>query len=119
MGEIEMIGATNRAERAVKEPAGGPKDPLAKMIALGGLIPLCHTLCLTNVKVTANLDDRGVNIESEIHCVGKTGVEMEALVAVSVALLTVYDMCKAVDKSMVIGNVVLIDKRKEALGREE
>ena len=79
------------------------------------LIPLCHTLCLTNVKVNANIDDRGGNVESEVHCVGKTGVEMEALMAVSVALLTVYDMCKAVDKSMVISNILLIEKSKEAL----
>ena len=79
------------------------------------LIPLCHTLFLANVKVHAVLEDQGVTIRSEVRCIGKTGVEMEALTAVSVALLTVYDMCKAVDKNMVIVSVELVEKHKEAL----
>ena len=66
------------------------------------LIPLCHNIVLENVKVDASPDNRGVMVDSEVRCTGKTGVEMEALTAVSVALLTVYDMCKAVDKIMVI-----------------
>jgi cyclic pyranopterin phosphate synthase len=77
-----------------------------------GLIPLCHNIVLDNVKVDAIIDDTGVNISSEVRCSGKTGVEMEALTAVSVALLTVYDMCKAVDKKMLIDNIRLIEKIK-------
>jgi cyclic pyranopterin phosphate synthase len=76
------------------------------------LIPLCHNIVLENVKVDAFLDESGVRIDSEIKCTGKTGVEMEALTAVSVALLTVYDMCKAVDKSMTIRDVHLTEKVK-------
>jgi cyclic pyranopterin monophosphate synthase len=76
------------------------------------LIPLCHNIVLENVKVELSLEDSGIKAESEVRCTGKTGVEMEALTAVSVALLTVYDMCKAVDKSMVIGKISLIEKIK-------
>jgi len=78
----------------------------------GGLIPLCHPLQLGNIQVRAAVDDDGVTIESEVSCIGRTGVEMEALTAVSVALLTVYDMCKAVDKAMSIGDVRLLEKTK-------
>lgn len=77
------------------------------------LIPLCHPLQLDNVAVTLTLTDEGVSAESQVRCTGRTGVEMEALTAVSVALLTVYDMCKAVDKQMRIGQIVLIEKVKE------
>ncbi len=77
------------------------------------LIPLCHPLTLTGIKVKASLMDNGIAIESCISCIGKTGVEMEALQAVSSALLTVYDMCKAVDKEMEIGSIRLQEKRKE------
>ena len=59
------------------------------------------------------VDSTGVNAVSEVRCTGKTGVEMEALTAVSVALLTVYDMCKAVDKNMIIGKIVLSEKIKK------
>ena len=76
------------------------------------LIPLCHTLLLTKVEVICSLIPEGIKAESMVKCIGQTGVEMEALTAVSVALLTVYDMCKAVDKSMVIGNVRLVSKEK-------
>ncbi len=77
------------------------------------LIPLCHPLLLDNIAVDLSLTEEGVAAEAEVRCVGRTGVEMEALTAVSVALLTVYDMCKAVDKSMQIGEILLLDKRKE------
>ena len=60
-----------------------------------------------------SLSDEGVSAESEIACTGKTGVEMEALIAVSVALLTVYDMCKAVDKNMIISDIRLTEKTKK------
>jgi cyclic pyranopterin phosphate synthase len=77
------------------------------------LIPLCHNIVIENVKVDALVDKTGVRVNSEVRCTGKTGVEMEALTAVSVALLTVYDMCKAVDKNMIIENVRLIEKIKK------
>ena len=78
-----------------------------------GLIPLCHNIVLDNVKVDAVPDKTGVRVVSEVRCNGKTGVEMEALTAVSVALLTVYDMCKAVDKNMIIDNISLTEKTKK------
>jgi len=79
------------------------------------LIPLCHNLMLTKVEVKATMNENGVLVESIVKCTGKTGVEMEALTAVSIALLTVYDMCKAVDKSMVISQVQLLTKEKTDL----
>ena len=76
-----------------------------------GLIPLCHTLLLTHVSVSFELrsdsEPAAVEIEAEVHTLGKTGAEMEALTAVSVAALTVYDMCKAVDRGMRISDVRL------------
>ena len=77
------------------------------------LIPLCHPLQLTKVDVKATLSDEGVHIRCMVKCVGQTGVEMEALNGVSVGLLTVYDMCKAVDKNMTISEVKLVKKTKE------
>jgi cyclic pyranopterin phosphate synthase len=77
------------------------------------LIPLCHNIVLDNIKVDIYVDTNGVKVESEVRCTGKTGVEMEALTAVSVALLTVYDMCKAVDKKMVVDKISLTEKIKK------
>lgn len=79
------------------------------------LIPLCHPLMLTDVQVRFTLDAGlpGVHCEAEVRTIGQTGVEMEALTAVSVALLTIYDMAKAVDQTMVIGNIRLLEKRKD------
>lgn len=77
------------------------------------LIPLCHPLQITKLDVKATLEDSGVKVESLARCTGQTGIEMEALTAVSVALLTVYDMCKAVDKNMTIGEIRLVEKTKE------
>jgi cyclic pyranopterin monophosphate synthase len=76
------------------------------------LIPLCHNIVIDNVRVDVSPDQAGITVNSEVRCTGKTGVEMEALTAVSVALLTVYDMCKAVDKNMIIDNISLIEKIK-------
>jgi cyclic pyranopterin phosphate synthase len=76
------------------------------------LIPLCHPIQITKIDVSAIIEEHGVRIKSEVHCIGRTGVEMEALMAVNVGLLTVYDMCKAVDKDMVIEDVRLISKSK-------
>lgn len=76
------------------------------------LIPLCHPLMLTDVQIVAEIDDTipGIRVESTVRTAGKTGVEMEAIVAVSVTLVTVYDMCKSLDKSMVISDVCLAEK---------
>ncbi len=77
------------------------------------LIPLCHSLPLTSVDLQLSLDDKlpGVSVEASVSTVAKTGVEMEALTAVSIALLTVYDMAKAIDRDMEIGGVELMEKR--------
>ncbi len=77
------------------------------------LIPLCHPIQLTKVDVKATLENNGVRINCLARCIGQTGVEMEALNGVSVGLLTIYDMCKAVDKEMVITEIKLIEKSKE------
>jgi cyclic pyranopterin monophosphate synthase len=78
------------------------------------LIPLCHPLGLDHIEVEAALAESlpGVRVWARVRTVGRTGVEMEALTAVAVALLTVYDMVKAVDSSMVIGDVQLVEKQK-------
>ena len=76
------------------------------------LIPLTHSLLLNKVEVSFRFDDSqcAVVIEAKVRSFGRTGVEMEALIAVSVAALTIYDMCKAVDKGMVVGNIRLLRK---------
>jgi len=77
------------------------------------LVPLCHPLNITSISVDFKPDKKKnkVDIEAKVKCTGQTGVEMEALTAVSVAALTIYDMCKAVDKAMVISGIMLIEKR--------
>jgi cyclic pyranopterin monophosphate synthase len=77
------------------------------------LIPLCHPLPLTNIEVSLAVRDTAVEITAAVETTARTGVEMEALTAAAVAALTVYDMCKAVDKSMVVGDVRLLEKTKE------
>ncbi|KJF41992.1 cyclic pyranopterin monophosphate synthase MoaC [Draconibacterium sediminis] len=76
------------------------------------LIPLCHPLQLTKVEVKAEVQKNGVLVKSLTKCIGQTGVEMEALTSVNVTLLTIYDMCKAVDKNMIIGDIKLDFKEK-------
>lgn len=76
------------------------------------MIPLCHNITLDQVTVLLSPDDHGIIAVSTIRCTGRTGVEMEALTAVSLALLTVYDMCKAVDKTMTITDIKLTRKEK-------
>lgn len=76
------------------------------------LIPLCHPLQITKIDIKTDLEDNGVTVTSEVRCIGQTGIEMEALTAVNVALLTIYDMCKAVDKNMIIEKIFLIEKTK-------
>ena len=79
------------------------------------LIPLCHPLNITQVVVKAEIFEKGVKVESVVKCIGQTGAEMEALTAVQIALLTIYDMCKAVDKKMTINGVKLIGKTKTGM----
>jgi len=79
-------------------------------------IPLCHPLKISKVGVQAEvIKGKGVMVRSAVTCIGPTGVEMEALHAVAVALLTVYDMCKAVDKKMIIKDIKLVEKTKTSL----
>ena len=80
------------------------------------LIPLCHPLPLTHLDVRATVSDASVEIEASAETTAQTGVEMEALVAVSVAALTVYDMAKAIDKDMSISDVHLVEKTKQEVG---
>lgn len=77
------------------------------------LIPLCHLIPLSGIEIDFVLDEEGVSITAKAKTIAQTGVEMEALTAVAVAGLTIYDMCKAVDKSMIIEGVRLVSKTKE------
>jgi len=116
-GEIVMLPATFELIRAGQLKKG---DVLAVAKIAGimaakrtaELIPLCHPLALTKVDVELSLDESlpGVQIQSTAKTIGKTGVEMEALTAVSIAALTVYDMAKAAEKTMKIQNIRLIEK---------
>ena len=115
-GEITMSSAALRAIRAGTVTKGDPLQAarLAGIMAAkqtSSLIPLCHPLPLTHVGVDLTPTPHGYRIESRVRTSAQTGVEMEALAAVSVAALTIYDMVKAVDKSMVIGDICLIEKR--------
>lgn len=111
-GRVLMAAETVQAIRDHQTPKGDPLETarLAGIIAAkrtADLIPLCHPLPLTHVEVRAEVRPDGVYLESEVTTRAQTGVEMEALAAVSVAALTVYDMCKALDKSMTIADVRL------------
>ena len=102
----------------IKEGAIGKGDVLAVAQVAGimaakknsELIPMCHPLLLTKVDILFSIEDTALHILSEVRCRGETGVETEALTAVSVAALTVYDMCKAVQRDMRIDNVHLLYK---------
>ncbi len=93
----------------------------ARTAAIGGakktseLIPLCHNIPIDAIDVRFDLRSGGIDITAEARCEAKTGIEMEALTAVAVAALTIYDMCKAVDKTMVIADIRLLEKTKNAL----
>jgi cyclic pyranopterin phosphate synthase len=120
-GSIQMAPDTVRAIRE-KSVAKGDVLAVARVAGImaakrtGELIPLCHPLGLDNVSVELTVREDRVDIQAEARLVGRTGVEMEALTAVSVAALTLYDMCKAVDSGMVISEVRLLEKRKETPG---
>ena len=112
---VLMTGATVSALRDHRTPKGDPLEAarLAGIMAAkrtSELIPLCHPLPLTHIDVQATLEDSGVALEAEVSTNAQTGVEMEALTAVSVAALTVYDMCKALEKGMTITDVRLESK---------
>lgn len=107
---LQLIITNNIKKGAVLTVAQVAGIQAAK--ATAQLIPLCHTLQLDCVELELNIVDDGVVATSQVHCTGRTGAEMEALTAVSVALLTIYDMCKAVDKNMQITAISLLEKSK-------
>lgn len=113
---VRMSAAAIRAIRSRAVKKGDPLQTarLAGILAAkrtADLIPLCHPLPLTHVDVDLRPTPRGYTIRARVGIRGRTGVEMEALVAASIAALTLYDMLKAVDRSMVIGPVRLLEKR--------
>ncbi len=114
-GFVKMSAGVLRALRQQKVPKGNPLE-IARIAGIAAAkrtsewIPLCHPLLLTHIDVTAQLCKNGVEIVSRVTTTAQTGVEMEALVAVSAAALTVYDMCKALDKGMEITDIVLVEK---------
>jgi cyclic pyranopterin phosphate synthase len=115
-GEVRMSAAARLAIRRKSVKKGDPLQTarLAGILAAkqtATIVPLCHTLPLTHVDVELTPLATGYRIVARVSTVGRTGVEMEALVAVSVAALTLYDMLKAVDKTMVIGKICVLEKR--------
>jgi cyclic pyranopterin phosphate synthase len=116
-GRIEMKPATLKlvADNMMKK---GDVLTVAEIAGIqaakkcGMLIPLCHNITLDQVRVALEADEKGIEALATVRCTGRTGVEMEALTAVSLALLTVYDMCKAVDKDMIISDIKLVNKEK-------
>jgi len=115
-GHVRMSAAAVRAIRRKSVAKGDPLQTarIAGIVAAkrtAELIPLCHPLALTHVDVDLVPEPRGYLIVGRARTVGRTGVEMEALVAVSVAALTLYDMLKAIDRTMAIGPIRLREKR--------
>jgi len=119
---VKMRPAVVRAVRRLRNPKGNPLE-VARVAGIAAakrtseLIPLCHPLPLTHIDVSARLRENGVAITSRISATARTGVEMEALVAATVAALTIYDMCKALDKGIEIQDVVLLEKLGGKSGR--
>ena len=114
-GFVKMKPRVVSAVRRLKNPKGNPLE-VARIAGIAAAkktsewIPLCHPLPLTHIDVTARLCQNGVEVRSTVTTAAQTGVEMEALVAVTAAALTVYDMCKALDKGMEITDIVLTEK---------
>jgi cyclic pyranopterin monophosphate synthase len=112
---VAMTPRVLRAVRGLKNPKGNPLE-VARIAGIAAAkrtaewIPLCHPLPLTHIDVTPRLCKDGVEIRSKVTATAQTGVEMEALVAVTCAALTVYDMCKALDKGIEIAAVHLLEK---------
>lgn len=113
---VKLSASTVATLRSQENPKGDPLE-IARIAGIMAakktpeLIPLCHQIDLTKVNVTAELKDDGVYLEAEAITDAKTGVEMEALTAVSIAALTIYDMCKAVQKDIEITDVRLESKK--------
>ena len=120
-GFVRMKPAVVRAVRRLKNPKGNPLE-VARIAGIAAAkrtaewIPLCHPLPLTHIDVTATLCKDGVELRSSVVATAQTGVEMEALVAVTAAALTVYDMCKALDKAIEIAGIALVSKTGGARG---
>jgi cyclic pyranopterin phosphate synthase len=115
-GEVRMHEATARRLRDLPKGDALTTAQLAGIMAAkrtSELIPLCHPLALSHVDVTLEVHEDRVEITGVAETSAQTGVEMEALTAVSVAALTVYDMAKAIDKAMVIGEITLVEKTKQ------
>jgi cyclic pyranopterin phosphate synthase len=113
--EVRMAAETARRLRGLPKGDALAAAQLAGIMAAkrtSELIPLCHPLPLTHVEVSLQVRDESVEIVAAAETAAQTGVEMEALTAASVAALTVYDMAKAIDKAMVIGEVRLLEKSK-------
>ncbi|HXM95998.1 MAG TPA: cyclic pyranopterin monophosphate synthase MoaC [Candidatus Dormibacteraeota bacterium] len=114
-GFVKMKPQVVREVKRLRNPKGNPLE-IARIAGIAAAkrtaewIPLCHPLPLTHIDVIARLCQNGVELQSTVTTAAQTGVEMEALVAVAAAALTVYDMCKALDKSMEITDVVLLAK---------
>ena len=114
-GFVKMKPRVVQAVRRLKNPKGDPLE-VARIAGIAAAkrtaewIPLCHPLPLTHIDVTARLCKNGVEVQSKVTTAAQTGVEMEALVAVAAAALTVYDMCKALDKGMEITDILLLEK---------
>ena len=114
-GFVKMTPQVLRAVKLLRNPKGNPLE-VARIAGIAAAkrtaewIPLCHPLPLTHIDVTARLCKNGVELSSRVTTTAQTGVEMEALVGVSAAALTVYDMCKALDKGMEITDIVLLEK---------
>ncbi|MGD0516930.1 MAG: cyclic pyranopterin monophosphate synthase MoaC, partial [Thermoguttaceae bacterium] len=116
-GKIHLASATLELLRQKAMPKGdvlcvAQIAGIAAAKRTADLIPLCHPLTLDKIDVQIEITDEDVVARSTVHCHGRTGVEMEALAAVSVALLTIYDMCKAVDRDMRITDIHLVEKVK-------
>jgi cyclic pyranopterin monophosphate synthase len=113
---VEMSKSTVKLLKTKAMPKGDPLE-VARIAGIQGgkrtseLIPLCHPLALTHLDVSISIINNGARIEAVAKTKGETGVEMEALTAVSIAALTIYDMCKAVEKGISIGPVRLLEKQ--------
>src|SRR5262252_883067 len=114
-GFVKMKPRVVGAVRRLKNPKGDPLE-VARIAGIAAAkrtaewIPLCHPLPLTQIDVTARLCKNGVEVRSRVTAAAQTGVEMEALVAVAAAALTVYDMCKALDKGIELRHIFLVEK---------
>ena len=112
---VRMQPATVKTLRHLKSPKGNPLE-IARIAGITAakrtaeLIPLCHPIALTHIDVSAKLCQNGIEVTAEATATGPTGVEMEALVAASVAALTIYDMCKALERGMEITDLYVVKK---------